>query len=162
MLTLLCISLQLFAPTNEAWNRAAQAEQQPLNQLLASKNVLRDILFSHIIPNEVLDAATLSKFRSITPQTNVPIYIVSTNGSSNIGLVSSGSNVRVIQGNEAMGCNYAIHKIDGVLRSSPSDILGVNPTYTRAAAAAAASAAGGVPAGAGALVGPGVVAGQGK
>ncbi len=86
--------------------------------------------------------------RSITPQTNVPIFVVAPRPGAegpdnNIGLISSGSNVRVIQPDEAVECNYVLHKINGVLRSSPLDTLGANPAYIRAEAAAGSGAAGG-------------------
>jgi hypothetical protein len=83
--------------------------------------------------------------RTITPQTNVPIFVVPPQPGAQapnnaIGLVSSGSNARVIQPNEAVACNYVLHKINGVLRSSPSDTLGMNPTYARVEAATGGAA----------------------
>jgi uncharacterized surface protein with fasciclin (FAS1) repeats len=141
--TFILFLLQLFAPTNAAWNAAATAERRPLGQLLSSRNVLRDILFSHIIPNRIIDASALQMMRSVTPQTSIPIFVVAPQPGAQgpddtIGLISSGSNVRVIQPNNVVACNYVLHKINGVLRSSPSDFLGVNPAYTRAEADAAA------------------------
>ena len=100
-------------------------------------------MFTHIVPNRALDAAALRAVPAVTPLSNSTIFVGAgvPHGSSPsslrnvpISLVSAGATAQITQPDDFVGCNYVLHKIDAVLRSSPSATGGINPAYTQALA----------------------------
>lgn len=98
-------------------------------------------MFSHIVPNRSLDAAALRAVPAVIPLTNVTIFVgagqpsTAAGGNTPISLISTGSTAQITTPDAVVGCNYVLHKIDAVLRSSPSTTGGINPAYTQALAA---------------------------
>lgn len=132
---------QLFAPTNSAWSSAALSYGVPLDQLLSSRNVVRDILFTHIVPNTILDSATLLTLPSFIPQSGSVVFVAPPAGPGGPAmLVSVASTARIITPDAASGCNYVIHKVDSVMSPNPSPQGGMNPAYQSALARGRASA----------------------
>lgn len=96
--------LQLLAPTNASWEAAAASLGLTTQQLLSSRNALRDIVFTHIIPNTPLSAATLATMKTVAPQAGQPMYVSAAPGGP-ISLISVGSTAQVTKPDYATGEN---------------------------------------------------------
>ena len=110
-------------------------------QLLSSRNALRDVVFTHIIPNTPLSAADLAAARTLTPQAGQPLYVAPPAEGGHLSIVSVGSTAKVTEPNYAIACNYMIHKVDTVLLPGPARGA-INPAYQAALASGGAAAAG--------------------
>ena len=124
------VTFTLFAPTDKAFNRAAVSLGLTTNQLLGSRNVLRDIIFTHIVPNQILTSDDVASASVLRPEAATTIFVE--DGFGGLTLVSVGSSAIVEDPDFASGCNYVIHKIDNVLQPNPSPSAGINPAYQRA------------------------------
>lgn len=121
----------MFAPVDAAWVSLAKEENTTPSGLLTNLVVLRQLVFSNIVPNSIIDAALLRVLPSITPETKTPIFVAASPGAP-ISLISPGSTARVTTPDAFVGCNYVIHKTNAVLESSPVGTSGVNPAYQSA------------------------------
>lgn len=124
------VDFTLLAPTNAAFKRAATSLGLTLNQLLSSRNTLRDVVFTHIIPNEIINAEDIASAGFLRPEAATTIFV--DDGFGGLKLISVGSSANVVEPDYQSGCNYVIHKIDGVLLPNPTPTNGINPAYQRA------------------------------
>jgi uncharacterized surface protein with fasciclin (FAS1) repeats len=132
--------MQMFAPTDTAFNNAVAALGGTPNQLLSSRNLLRDIVFTHIIPNQILTAETIAASPTLSPESRSIVYVRP--GPMGVMLVSVGSNAQVSGPDYASACNYVMHKVDGVLLPNPGPRTGINPAYQSAVAGSGIGVAG--------------------
>lgn len=131
----------MFVPSNRGWEVAAAANAQSVDQLLASRNVLRDAVFTLVIPNAVLNSTQLAQQPSFTTQSTSLVFVSPpANPGAPLTLVSTGSSAQIVQPDAAEGCSYVLHGIDNVLLPNPSPQGGLNPAYQAALARGKASA----------------------
>jgi len=123
------IMYTLLAPTNEAWETAAAALGVLPEDILGSPADLKNIVFTHIIPNIALDEEALKELISESAQSGSLLFFGISDG--DVTIVSTGSTAVVSGPDIAVGCNFVVHKIDNVLLSKPT-ASGVNPDFQQA------------------------------
>lgn len=123
------IMYTLLAPTNEAWETAAAALGVLPEDILGSPADLKNIVFTHIIPNIALDEDALKELISESAQSGSLLFFGISDGE--VTVVSTGSTAIVSGPDSAVGCNFVVHKIDNVLLSKPT-ATGVNPDFQQA------------------------------
>eukprot|EP00890_Picochlorum_soloecismus_P000129 jgi/Picsp_1/1116/NSC_04598-R1_fasciclin-like protein len=123
------IMYTLLAPTNEAWETAAAALGVLPEDILGAPAELKNIVFTHIIPNIALDEEALKELISESAQSGSLLFFGISDG--DVTVVSTGSTAIVSGPDSAVGCNFVVHKIDNVLLSKPT-ASGVNPDFQQA------------------------------
>jgi hypothetical protein len=151
------IPFTLFAPVDAAWPAAARALGLTggLPELLASRNLLVDVLFAHVVRGEPLDAAALAaRATGIATQGGGAVFVRRAAAPPGapppppgapppaLELVSVGSTAEVVAPDAvAGGCTpFALHKIDNALLPR-AGATGINPGYQSALARGAQAAA---------------------
>jgi uncharacterized surface protein with fasciclin (FAS1) repeats len=128
------IQYTLLAPTNEAWESAAESYGMTLENLLKNRDLTQEIFLSGIIPDLIADNEGMLASRTLDAQSGAVLFFkYGEDDVDTIYAISRYGTGKIVEDSAYIGCNYLIHKIDGVLAETTGK-NGPNPDFKSALA----------------------------
>ena len=128
------ITYTLLAPTNEAWEAAAESYGLTLENLLKDRDLTQEIFLSGIIPDIIADNEAMLASRTLDAQSGAVLFFkYREDDVDNIYAISRYGTGEIVEDSAYIGCNYLIHKINGVLAETTGK-NGPNPDFKDALA----------------------------
>lgn len=119
------IQYTVFAPVDDAWVAAAESYGNTLDNILENKDVLKELVFSGIISDMIVDGDAAVSSQTLESQSGAVLFF-KFDDKYNTKVISRFGTGTIRD--TIVGCNFLIHTIDGMLAETIG-ANGVNPEF---------------------------------